>query len=117
LTLSSADNNLKTSIDMSFNGSEGGLISLQDGAAMTARFRTNFPTQIKARFFGKAVLDQLLNQPGAQGIRMYFAQNANNEMELVICAADENENDMLGMIADMALSCPIRCSSPNSLNK
>lgn len=102
---------------MSFNGSEGGLISLQDGAAMTARFRTNFPTQIKARFFGKAVLDQLLDQPGAQGIRMYFAQNANNEMELVICAADGNENDILGMIADLSIACPANCSAANSLNK
>ncbi len=102
---------------MSFNGKEGGLISLQDGAAMTARYRSNFPTQIKARFFGKDVLEQILGQSGAMGIRMYFAQNANNEMELVICAADANENDMLNMIGDMAMPCPNACSTPNQLNR
>ncbi|MBK9591217.1 MAG: hypothetical protein IPO32_06865 [Crocinitomicaceae bacterium] len=79
---------------MSFNGKEGGLISLEDGAAMTARYRANFPTQIKARFFGKEIITKILDQSGAVGIRMYFAQNANNEMELVICAADGNENDI-----------------------
>lgn len=102
---------------MSFNGKEGGIISLQDGAAMTARYRTNFPTQIKARFFGKEILEKILNQSGAMGIRMYFAQNANNEMELVICAADANENDMLDMVGDMALSCPSRCGIQNNLNR
>lgn len=101
---------------MSFNGKEGGLISLEDGAAMTARYRANFPTQIKARFFGKEIITKILDQSGAVGIRMYFAQNANNEMELVICAADGNENDMLQMIGDMALSCPSRCGSVNNLN-
>lgn len=102
---------------MSFNGQEGGLISLQDGAAMTARYRTNFPTQIKARFFGKEILEKILNQSGAMGIRMYFAQNANNEMELVICAADANENDMLDMVGDLSIACPANCSTGNSLNR
>jgi hypothetical protein len=102
---------------MSFNGREGGLISLQDGAVMTARYRVNFPTQIKARFFGKDVLNQILNQSGAMGIRMYFAQNANNEMELVICAADASENDMLSMVGDYSVPCPTRCGTDNLLNK
>jgi hypothetical protein len=101
---------------MSFNGKEGGLISLQDGAAMTARYRANFPTQIKARFFGKELLTQILNQPQAMGIRMYFAQNANNEMELVICGADANENDILVKIGDLSIACPANCSSANALN-
>lgn len=101
---------------MSFNGKEGGLISLQDGAAMTARYRANFPAQIKARFFGKELLSQILNQPQAMGIRMYFAQNANNEMELVICAADANENDILVKIGDYSVPCPTQCSTSNQLN-
>ncbi|MBK9592611.1 MAG: hypothetical protein IPO32_14305 [Crocinitomicaceae bacterium] len=101
---------------MSFNGKEGGLISLEDGAAMTARYRANFPTQIKARFFGKEIITKILDQSGAVGIRMYFAQNANNEMELVICAADGNENDILVKIGDLSIACPANCSAANSLN-
>lgn len=101
---------------MSFNGREGGLITLEQGSEMTAKFRQNFPTQIKARFFGKDVLNEILAQQGAMGIRMYFAQNSNNEMELVICAADENENDILAKIGDVSYPCPTRCSSQNPLN-
>lgn len=102
---------------MAFDGKEGGLILLQDGAVMTARFRGNFPTQPKARFFGKDVLNKILGQPGAMGIRIYFAQNAQNQFELVICAADANENDMLNMVGDLSLPCPSRCATGSSLNQ
>lgn len=101
---------------MAFTGKEGGLIPLQDGADMTARYRGNFPNQIKARFFGKEVLTKILGQTGAKGLRMYFAQNSNNEMELVICAADGNENDMLDLVGDLGMPCPQNCSVANSLN-
>ncbi|MBK6527646.1 MAG: hypothetical protein IPG07_20110 [Crocinitomicaceae bacterium] len=100
---------------MSFNGKEGGLISLEDGSH-DCRYRANFPTQIKARFFGKEIITKILDQSGAVGIRMYFAQNANNEMELVICAADGNENDILVKIGDLSIACPANCSAANSLN-
>lgn len=101
---------------MSFNGSEGDPISLGAGADMTARFRSNYPNQIKARFFGKDLLQQILNQSGCKGIRMYFAQNASNQFELVICGADQNENDMLNLIGDMSVPCPPTCGTKNSLN-
>jgi len=101
---------------MAFNGTEGGLISLQQGAALTAAFRQNFPQQIKARFFGKDVLNELLNQQDAMGLRIYFGQNAQGHFELVVCAANAKEDDMLDKIADLSVPCPNMCGRSNALN-
>ena len=99
-----------------FNGTEGGLITLAAGAALTERFRTNFPTQVKGRFFGKNVLGTILAQSGCMGIRMYFGQDSDGKLNLVICGADANTNDMLANIADISLACPQVCSTLNDLN-
>jgi len=99
-----------------FNGKEGALITIVDGAALTERFRTNFPTQAKGRFFGKDVLGAILGQTGCMGIRMYFGQDTDGTMNLVICGADANTNDMLNKIADLSICCPHMCSTTNDLN-
>jgi hypothetical protein len=101
---------------MAFNGTEGDSITLTVGAEMTARFRANYPSHLKARFFGRDLLLQILAQEGCMGIRMYFAQSSNNTMELVIVGADAGENDMLDLIGDLSEPCPNRCGSRNSLN-
>ena len=101
---------------MSFNGTEGDPITIAQGAALTANFRAAYPLQIKARFFGKDLLEDILKQNGAKGIRFYFGLNANNQLELVICAADQNENDILGIVGDYSYPCPPSCSSRNALN-
>lgn len=101
---------------MAFNGTEGDPISLSAAAVMTARFRTNYPNHARGRFFGKDLLLQIINQTNCKGIRMYFAQDANNVMEIVIVGADGNENDMLDLIGDVSCGCPSRCGNKNSLN-
>lgn len=101
---------------MAFNGTEGASISLTTGGQMTARFRGNFPNESQACFFGRDILLQLLNQNGAKGIRMYFAQDSNDVLQLVICAADSDENDMCALVADYSVICPSRCGKNNALN-
>lgn len=100
----------------SFDGKEGGTISLATGAALTENFRTNFPNQPKGRFFGKNVLNGILAQDGCMGIRMYFGQETDGTMNLVLCGADANTNDMLNKIADLSIGCPQVCSTQNDLN-
>jgi len=100
----------------SFDGKEGGVITLTVGADLTERFRTNFPTQAKARFFGKDILKTILAQNGCMGIRMYFGQDSNETMNIVLCGADANTNDMLNVIADISIMCPHVCSTTNDLN-
>jgi len=101
---------------MAFNGTEGDPISISTAATMTARFRTNYPNHVKARFFGRDLLLQILNQANCKGIRMYFAQDANNVMEIVIVGADGNEDDMCELIGDLSEPCPSRCGKKNQLN-
>lgn len=102
---------------MAFNGSEGGSITIQQGAQLTSKFKLKHPNAIKGRFFGKEILEQILAQNGCMGIRMYFGLGqGQNEMQLVIVGADANENDMLDLIADLSVPCPATCGSANQLN-
>jgi hypothetical protein len=123
-----------------FDGTEGGQISLQQGADLTASYRLKFPNATKGRFFGKEILQQILDQPGCVGIRMYFgvkkeesgsghhanssSSGSNNQavttspidLELVLVGANGNQDDMLDIIADISVPCPSFCGSQNSLN-
>lgn len=101
---------------MAFDGTEGEQIPLAAGAALTKEYRDRNPNQIQARFFGKDILNELLNQPGCMGIRAYFAENRDGEKELVLVGADAAENDLLDIVADVSTPCPHACSSPNALN-
>lgn len=101
---------------MAFDGTEGGAISLADGAAMTKEHRMRNPTALKARFFGKDILNQLLAQEGSMGIRIYFGQDEDGNRQLVLVGADSDENDMLDLVADTSVPCPNYCSSANALN-
>lgn len=101
---------------MAFNGTEGGAITITDGAALTAEHRLKNPTALKARFFGKDILNQILAQDGCMGIRFYFGQNEDGVRELVICGADEFEDDILDLVADLSRPCPSDCPTPNALN-
>ena len=101
---------------MAFNGTEGSAINLSEGAALTKEHRLRNPMALKARFFGKEILNQILDQEGCMGIRFYFGQNEDGVRELVAVGADANEDDMLDLIADISTPCPKACSSPNALN-
>lgn len=101
---------------MAFDGTEGGAISLNDGAALTANYRSNNPNQRIAHFFGREILQQLLNQEGCVGIRMYYGENEEGDKELVLVGTDADQNDLLDLIADISSPCPNWCSSKNPLN-
>lgn len=100
---------------MAFDGKEGGAITLATGSQMTANYRRNNPDEILGHFFGRDILEQLLEQEGCMGIRMYYAEDADGNKELVIVGADAEENDMLDLVADVSCQCP-PCGAANSLN-
>lgn len=101
---------------MAFNGTEGGQITLSEGANLTSKYRDDNPGETIAHFFGKDILKQILNQEGCMGIRMYYGVSDKGEKELVIVGTDGSEDDMLDLVADLSMPCPSRCSSPNPLN-
>lgn len=99
-----------------FNGYEGEMIIVKDGANMTANFRSNFPNEKKGYFFGRYKIEELLNQTGAMGIRVYFGQNNDGELSMVLVAAEANWDDNLNTILDTGVPCPDYCSTDNALN-
>jgi hypothetical protein len=101
---------------MAFNGTEGGPITLEAAAAMTACYRKLHPNQTEAHFMGKENLLALLNQTGCVGIRVYYGDKPSGGKELIFVGADAEENDMLGLIMDIAKPCPTHCSNGNPIN-
>lgn len=101
---------------MAFDGKEGGAITLEVGAAMTASYRDANPGELKGHFFGREILEQILEQEGCMGIRMYYGIDEGGEKALVLVGAASDEDDMTDLVADISTPCPSRCGSRNSLN-
>lgn len=101
---------------MAFDGTEGGQISLEEAALMTANYRSENPNSTIAHFFGKDILNQILEQSECVGIRVYYGMNEDGQKELVLVGVDSDENDILELIADLSMPCPKTCSTPNPLN-
>lgn len=103
---------------MAFNGKEGGSVSVSDAGEWTAAFRNSFSGETKGVFFGKDILNDILDQSGCMGIRMYNAVKG-GKMQLVLVGTDSEENDQLGatdIVADLSVLCPPTCGGRNDLN-
>jgi hypothetical protein len=103
---------------MSFNGSEGAFITLDEGSVMTANYRSTIQSgEVIAQFIGKDLIQDILAQNDCVGIRFYYAVDENGSKNLVCVGVDQNENDLIdGLIADRFNSCPPKCSKRNPLN-
>ncbi|MDI1234734.1 MAG: hypothetical protein PSX81_10670 [bacterium] len=94
----------------------GGQISLPSAIQWTTNFRNQNPTAVKAHFFGNVIINEILNQPGCIGLRLYNAIDDNNQPQILLVGVDNNNNDMTnGIIADMSQPCPTQCSGNNVL--
>ncbi|UII28027.1 hypothetical protein LVD15_06270 [Fulvivirga maritima] len=112
---------------MAFNGKEGEFISLQTAIRWTKHYQRENPGRVKAIFYGKEKLQQLLaekdKQGKAVGLRIYFAKDDYGEDKLILVAAtaDENnilpegENDINYMILDDGAACPPKCPGQEDL--
>lgn len=100
---------------MAFNGTEGEIITLAEGAAMTKEWR-NSNSNGNAVTYGKDILNQLLEQSDCVGIRFHFAIDSDGKNTLVLTGVDADENDLLSLIADRGIICPNICGGRNGLN-
>ena len=103
---------------MVFNGTEGEQVTLTEAAEWTANFRqTITPGETIGHFFGKDILNAILNQPNCVGIRTYYGQETDGTKNLVLTGVLENGDDMEnGVLAERALACPPHCGKSNLLN-
>lgn len=103
---------------MNYTGNEDHSISLTEASELTANYR-NAQTDdyIRAEFFGKNAILDLLNQDNCIGMRIYYGLDNNGVKKLVLVGVDGNGNDLdSGVILDKGFPCPTYCSSSNSLN-
>ncbi len=105
---------------MSFNGNEGAVITLAEGAALTKAYRdanAGVPNLILGHFIGTEKLNLILSQAGCVGIRTYHGIDADGKKAIVMVGVDANENDITaGVILDRTINCPHACGVINDLN-
>lgn len=103
---------------MAFNGREGSPISLDVAKSWTKNYRDANKGKTRAIFYGKEKLQALLNEPGAMGIRIYFAVDDEGANKLVLVSATEDGNNILpslegngdgGVLLDDGRDCPPDC--------
>jgi hypothetical protein len=93
-------------------------ITLQEAITMTHAYQNSpqFAGLTKAGLISATAVQDLLNQPGCVGVRIYFALNAYNNLTLVLVGTDTNENDMTsGIILDKLKDCPPICNFDSPL--
>jgi hypothetical protein len=65
---------------------------------------------LRAGAFGRAVLDEILAQPGCTGLRVYLGRNKQGETTLLAIGVDADGNDLEGgSIANDMWPCPPFC--------
>lgn len=103
---------------MAFNGTEGKAIDLGKAADWASNYREAHNGEVQSRFFGRDILLTLLEQPGCEGIRIYYGLDG-SVPQMMAVGVDSNENDQLGdnfIIADDTMCGPPRTGKNNALN-
>lgn len=102
---------------MAFDGTEGTEITLSTASEWTENYRDVMATgDPKGHFFGKDLLNDLLDQTGCMGIRIYYGINDDDEKVLILAGAKANEDDITDLIVDKSKPCPSYCGRNNDLN-
>jgi len=76
------------------------------------------PTKITERggHFPRAAIDEILAQPGCQGLRFYFGTKPDGATTLVFVGMDDAERDMTdGVIVEDYYPCPPFCDATSAL--
>ena len=102
---------------MSFTGNEDHSITLELASKWTKNYRTAHPRDLKGHFFGKRAIQDILNQEGCVGIRIYYALDDTAKQQLIVVGTNADENDLCeGLLAERSFPCPPTCGLNNPLN-
>jgi hypothetical protein len=110
---------------------------LTQASQWTRNYRNQNPGAIKGHSIKKEQLDAILDQPGCEGIRMYYGLDDTSNRKLVMVGIDADQNDIISTttaalrtassdvespepasisVATEFPPCPPYCSLENSLN-
>jgi hypothetical protein len=94
-------------------------MSAIEAAQLTQAFRdASPPGATNAGYFDRAVLDQMLGEPGVAGVRVYHGLNTDGATALVVVGVDAQGNDLVeGTIAEKHRPCPPFCDSTSVLSQ
>ena len=102
---------------MQFTGDEAEQIPLDLAARWTRNFREKHPGETKAHFFGRNLVQKILDQEGCMGIRLFYALDDDSQKQLVMVGADADANNQEeGVIVDRGFPCPDQCGTTDALN-
>jgi hypothetical protein len=72
----------------------------------------------RAGAFPRSVIDEILAQPGCEGVRIYLAKNEAGDSTLVALGTDADGRDLdQGIIVDDVFPCPPFCSGGSFLEE
>jgi hypothetical protein len=108
-----------------FNGSEGGPISLETAKKWTANYRATIkPGETEAHYFGHEIIRRLLDEGRSVGIRAYYAIDDFGKKQLLLVGVDVDGNNLLPkegtanavgdggpIIVDQSAPCPPVCGN------
>jgi hypothetical protein len=102
-----------------FNSAVGDPIDLATAKSWAANYREKNPGDTKGHFFGFEIIQQILNEAGCVGIRMYYGIDENGKKQIMLVGVDsdgeniipngENFLDGEGIVADASWPCPDYC--------
>ena len=115
----------------------GNLITVSEGAAMTAIYRSKKEGILApgsnpkilpiCESFGRAAFDSLLALDNCVGIRIYCAMDNNSNVKFVICGVDSNDEDVYmpgaepspneKLVIEAGIRCPDTCPPESLLSK
>ena len=103
---------------MAISPNSGAQISLADAEALVDNFKTKFPSEIKASFIGIENIQNLLNQEGCIGIRVYYGYDSvEGRLSPVFVGVNSDGEDMTDLIMDRSKPCPPDCDANSPLNR
>lgn len=71
---------------------------------------------IKAHFYGKAALLEMLNQTDCIGMRVYYALTEDGKKQFVLTGVNADNNDLYnGKLLDRSVVCPPDCGGYSPL--
>ncbi len=84
----------------------------------TKNYRTSAPEGATlGYFFGRSVIEAILDQPGCEGIRIYNAIDSEGVKQLILTGVNEDGNDIYqGILAERPTKNPPYYVAPNPLN-
>ncbi len=104
---------------MAFTGNEAEEFPLDIAAEWTRNYRDTIqPGDAISHFFGKEIIQRILDQEGCMGIRIYYALDENGKKQLITVGANSKEDDLYeGIIAERSFICPPYCPNGSPLNQ